>query len=219
VKRVYMFLRLIVTIFILTISQAIASTDREISESLKCASKLPYFEKKYNIPKHTLYSIALKESGKLHSTRKFHIVWPWAVNLEGQSHFFNTKREAINFVKQQIIDGKENIDIGCMQINIKHHIDAFLTLEEGFDPTINIDYGAKFLKSKYDQLKNWRKAISHYHSATEKLGTKYQQDVVKIASNMHNYHNNLKAYSIRDYITHTTKSRSRIFSPMMVPVH
>jgi hypothetical protein len=34
-------------------------------------------------------------------------------------------------------EGVRSIDIGCMQINLVHHPDAFGSLEAGFDPITN----------------------------------------------------------------------------------
>jgi len=176
------------------IPNSFALVDREVAESLKCSRMFSYFERKLLIPLDTLHSIALKESGKSHSKHKIRIVWPWTVNVEGKGYFFDSKLDAISFVKRQIFEGKTSIDIGCMQINLKHHPEAFLSLEHAFDPRKNIAYGATFLKSKYEQLGCWHKAIAHYHSATHDLGFKYKEDVVKIASNMDSYKNSLRNY-------------------------
>ncbi len=172
-----------------------ANMDAEIAESHKCSKMFPYFEKTHQIPPDTLYSISLKESGKKHTEHKIMVVWPWTVNVEGKGYHFNTKREAIFFVRKQIIQGKENIDVGCMQINLKHHLKAFNSLNQAFDPEQNVAYGAKFLKAKYDQLGSWHKAIAYYHSATHDLGYKYKQDVIKIANNMDLYKNSVNMYS------------------------
>lgn len=184
------------TIIAIFLSYYITSViaDSEIVESSKCSKLFPYFEKEHNIPADTLHSIALKESGKAHKSHKIRVVWPWAVNVAGKSYYFNTKKEAVTFVKKQIIRGNENIDVGCMQINLKHHLEAFNSIDQAFDPQKNVSYGAKFLRSKYDQLHNWHKAIAHYHSATYSLGNKYKQDVVKIANNMALYKASLSNY-------------------------
>jgi hypothetical protein len=156
--------------------------DAEFAESHKCSRMFPYFEKTHQIPPDTLHSIALKESGKKHTEYKIRVVWPWTVNVEGKGYHFNTKREAIFFVRKQIIQGKENIDVGCMQINLKHHLAAFNSLNQAFDPEQNVAYGAKFLKEKYDQLGSWHKAIAYYHSATHGLGSKL--DINKMLSRL-----------------------------------
>ncbi|WP_341747975.1 lytic transglycosylase domain-containing protein [Candidatus Tisiphia endosymbiont of Dascillus cervinus] len=187
----------------LYVNVAYANIDVEIAESHKCSRMFPYFEKVHKIPPNTLHSIALKESGKKHTEYKIKVVWPWTVNVEGKGYYFNTKKEATSFVKKQIIQGKENIDVGCMQINLKHHLNAFNSLNQAFDPKKNVAYAAKFLKAKYDQLGSWHKAIAHYHSATHEFGSKYKQDVIKIANNMDLYKNSINMYSGYNYYNNT----------------
>jgi hypothetical protein len=97
-----------------------------------------------------------------------------------------------------------------MQINLKHHPDAFKSIEHAFDPVSNITYGAEFLKKKYAQLGNWLQAIAHYHSATHELGSKYKESVVKIANNMNEYKYSLKAYSYPHYYNHPPPSVSKV---------
>ncbi|WP_375318590.1 lytic transglycosylase domain-containing protein [Candidatus Tisiphia endosymbiont of Oplodontha viridula] len=186
---------LVLYLFCLFPLYSYANMDAEIAESHKCSRMFPYFEKTHQIPPDTLHSIALKESGKKHTGYNIRVVWPWTVNVEGKGYYFNTKKEAIFFVKKQIIYGKENIDVGCMQINLKHHFNAFNSLNQAFDPEQNVAYGAKFLKEKYNQLGSWHKAIAYYHSATHELGSRYKQDVLKIANNMDLYKNSVNMYS------------------------
>jgi hypothetical protein len=176
--------RTIICIFLITCSYSVLAYDQELSESSKCVSVFGYFESKYKIPKNLLHSISLMETGKRHSDKDMVMVWPWSVNVEGTGHHFSTKNEAVQFVKRQIQNGKQSIDVGCMQINLKHHPDAFINVEEAFDPRANVNYGASFLRSKYEQSADWHKAIAHYHSATESLGQKYHQGVLKIAANI-----------------------------------
>jgi soluble lytic murein transglycosylase-like protein len=163
---------------------ATSYADYELNESMKCLTLFRHYEYKHRIPGDTLYSISLNETGKLHSEKKIKLVWPWTANIEGKGYFFDSKREAVAFVRGEMLKGKESIDVGCMQINLKHHPDAFRNLEQAFDPAANIAYGASFLRSKYDALKDWHKAIAHYHSATEVLGEKYKNNIIKTASNI-----------------------------------
>ncbi len=193
--------------FCLFISSSYAGVDQEIAASHKCSNLFPYFERKFSIPSNTLHSIALKESGKKHTKHNLVLVWPWAVNVEGKGYYFNTKREAITFVKRQIMQGKEDIDVGCMQISLKHHLEAFDSLGEAFNPATNVEYGAKFLRSKYEKLGSWHKAIAHYHSATDSLGLQYKQAVIRIANNINNYKNSLiKHSSNSDYAAYQVAS-------------
>ncbi|MEY3197500.1 MAG: hypothetical protein RLZZ59_871 [Pseudomonadota bacterium] len=164
-----------------------AKIDMDVAQSSRCVKFFRHFEKRFQIPTDTLYSISLHETGKIHSDKKLKLSWPWSVNVEGRGYHFDTKRDAVRFVREQLADGKESIDVGCMQINLKHHPKAFKSLDYAFDPKHNIAYGATFLKSKYEQFGDWSKAIANYHSATPHLGEKYKAGVLKIAENIDNY--------------------------------
>ena len=59
--------------------------------------------------------------------------------------FFPTREAAIAEVRQLRADGMRLIDVGCMQINLHHHPNAFASLEEAFDPLSNARYAAQFL--------------------------------------------------------------------------
>src|SRR4030095_4631257 len=65
-----------------------------------------------------------------------------------------------------------------MQINLKHHPEAFASLEDAFDPAINVAYGADFLKSLHDQANGWMAAARRYHSATPEKGQAYGELVL-----------------------------------------
>ena len=164
-----------------------AALDKEMAQSARCVGYFRHFETRLKIPQDTLYSISLQETGKIHSDKKVKIAWPWTVNVEGKGYYFDSKKEAVIFVRDQMQAGKESIDVGCMQVNLKHHPEAFRSLDHAFDPKSNILYGAKFLVAKYEQLGNWAKAVAHYHSATPHLGEKYKDSVVKIAQNIDHY--------------------------------
>ncbi len=65
-----------------------------------------------------------------------------------------------------------------MQINLKHHPDAFASLEDAFDPATNVAYGADFLKALHDQANGWLAAARRYHSATPEKGQAYGELVL-----------------------------------------
>ena len=117
-----------------------AKTDPEMLESQKCSNIFSYFEKRHKIPKDTLYSISLQETQKPHSKHRLGLTWPWAVtvNPSGKGYHFKNKTEAIKFAKAQLASGKGSIDVGCMQINLKYHPDAFTSVEQAFSPRRNL---------------------------------------------------------------------------------
>lgn len=166
---------------------AYALSDLEFKESKKCSIHFSYFEKKYNIPKDTLYSISLQETKKKHKKLNIQLVWPWTVNVAGVGYHFDTKDEAIKFTQKKQEEGINSIDVGCMQINLKHHPDAFTSLEQAFSPRRNVAYGAKHLKEKYNANGNWEKAIGHYHSYDKSRSRKYYQNVSLHADTMEDY--------------------------------
>jgi soluble lytic murein transglycosylase-like protein len=202
VNKFIFFIRMKRTLKILTLMSLIFSSisvfagiDREIQESKKCSSMFSYFENRYNLPKDILHSISLQETGKSHSRHKIGVVWPWTINVEGKGFHFKTKKEAIRFVKDQMAEGKSSIDVGCMQINLKYHPDAFTSLDQAFSPRQNIAYAAELLKDHYSRHGNWDKAIGQYHSGTEDRAKIYQASVSKISSKMAVYKQDLKRYS------------------------
>ena len=160
------------------------SYDRELNEARKCINLYHKFEQQMKLPEDTLYAIGLHETSKIHSTLKTQIAWPWTVNFKGKSHYFNSKKEAKDFVKDKIRAGETNMDVGCMQVNLKHHPKAFSSTDQAFTPRYNIAYAANFLVKKYNSLGSWGGAISHYHSSAPKKGARYKGKVLKIAKNM-----------------------------------
>jgi len=136
-------------------------------------------EKRYGIPTGLLQAIGLVESGRRDETTGKRESWPWAINAEGESHFFDTKEQAVGWVRQAQNRGIRSIDVGCGQINLVHHPTAFSTMEKAFDPTANADYAARFLKELRDTSAagNWMTAVGFYHSQTPELAEPYRRQV------------------------------------------
>lgn len=210
-KKIINIFSLLILIFLPI--KTFALSDHDMIESKKCSSLFPYFERKYELPEDYLHSIAMQESGKKHPKHDLRMVWPWTVNSEGKGYYFSSMQEAIKFTRQEIASGKTSIDVGCMQISLKHHPKAFSSLEQAFSPRENISYGAQFLRKKYEALGSWDKAIGHYHSANQERGVKYSAKVYKIASNMQQYKALLRSY----YKSSTSfVSSERLKTPIML---
>jgi hypothetical protein len=187
-------------------SMSAFAADREIMESKKCSSMFSYFENRYNLPKDILHSISLQETRKPHSRHQIGVVWPWTINVEGKGFHFRTKKDAIRFVKDQLKEGKTSIDIGCMQINLKYHPDAFTSLDQAFSPRRNIAYAAQLLQSHYKRLRSWDKAVGQYHSSTHDRASNYQASVNRINNKMVTYKQDLNRY------THERNYRESLYS-------
>ena len=129
------------------------------------------------IPDHLLAAIAHVESGRRDPQTGRFVPWPWTINAEGQGFFFESKVEAIAAVRDLQSRGVRSIDVGCMQVNLMHHPNAFSSLEQAFDPPANAAYAARFLMQLHDQAGDWTRATGMYHSATPELGADYARQV------------------------------------------
>lgn len=150
---------------------------KTVPDGQVCLHHIAKAEKASRIPKGLLAAIGLTESGRTLKGGK-RAVWPWTVNAAGEGHFFKSKEDAIAFVEGKLADGVESIDVGCMQINLKHHPDAFASLEDAFDPSTNTAYAAEFLTSLHGELRGWLPAARRYHSATPEKGEAYGEKVL-----------------------------------------
>ncbi|MBW8310234.1 MAG: lytic transglycosylase domain-containing protein [Candidatus Paracaedibacteraceae bacterium] len=142
-----------------------------------CEAYIHRYEQQHGIPHNLLRAISRIESGRKINGQGV-VAWPWTINANGKPYVFNTKIEAIAKVKELRAQGITSIDVGCMQINLKHHPNAFPSLEAAFDPPTNINYGARFLKEKMDTQGNWQKAVAHYHSASAVYNQPYKNKVM-----------------------------------------
>ena len=138
-------------------------------DALVCMEATQKLEKEYQIKEHLLTTISSVETGRWDAKRQQTLAWPWTVNAQGKGTFFRTKAEAVREVKRLQRAGVKSIDVGCMQINLAYHPDAFKSVEEAFDPQKNVEYSAKFLTKLYKRKGNdWIKAAMAYHSSAPK---------------------------------------------------
>lgn len=149
------------------------ATDPLVEGARQCTQYFPVEERKNNIPTHLLAAIATTESGRWHDGLGMSVPWPWTVNVEGKGYYYSSKAEAIANVQQFMAQGYKSIDVGCMQVNLKHHPKAFTDLNQAFDPAANVNYAARFLRDNYATLGDWIKATAAYHSRTPVHGQRY----------------------------------------------
>lgn len=150
-----------------------APTDKLIDGARLCTRSLPRFEREYGIPVHLLSAIASTESGRYHQGLKIALPWPWTINAEGKGYYYDSKAEAVAAAKKFRAAGIRSMDVGCMQVNLLHHANAFASLEDAFEPDKNIAYGASFLRGLYEEMRSWKSAASAYHSRTPSFGAQY----------------------------------------------
>ena len=110
-----------------------------------CERAVLHEERAQRIPSHLLHAISIAESGRWNKARKENVAWPWTVTSGGKGRYYPNKIAAIRAVQRLQRQRVRNIDVGCMQVNLKYHPKAFKSLDEAFDPTANARYAGRFL--------------------------------------------------------------------------
>ncbi|TDL74203.1 lytic transglycosylase domain-containing protein [Palleronia sediminis] len=125
------------------------------------------------VPVDVLLAITLTETGRRHEGR--FAPWPWTVNAAGEGRWFATRHEAEAFVAKRRAQGIDSIDIGCFQINLRWHGEAFATPDAMFDPVENARYAAAFLGRLHAETGDWTRAAGAFHSRTEIHAARYRR--------------------------------------------
>jgi hypothetical protein len=127
-----------------------------------CIREILAAQTRHGIPDNLLLAIGLQEAG---TRRNGHFtVWPYAVNAAGEGRLFDSRNAALDWIAERQARGIRSIDVGCMQINMRWHPDAFDSPAQGFDPRVNVDYAARFLKRLHRRTGSWMQAAGSYHS-------------------------------------------------------
>ncbi len=145
-----------------------------------CQVAVDKAEKEYQIKENLLQTIASVESGRYNSAAGKRVAWPWTVHANGKGRYYQTKAEAVAAVQALQSRGVTNIDVGCMQVNLKYHGQAFKSLDEALDPEKNAAYSAQFLQKLYQRNRqDWKKTAMHYHSKNWRKGVNYKNRLEK----------------------------------------
>ncbi len=143
-----------------------------------CAAAAAAAEHRHGIPAGLLNAIGRVESGRRDPASGRMEAWPWAINAEGRGQLFDAAATALSGTRALQAGGTASIDVGCFQVNLVHHRNAFATLEEAFDPAQNADYAGRFLSGLREKTGSWEQAVANYHSATPERGGPYRDRVL-----------------------------------------
>lgn len=135
-------------------------------------------ERRHNIPSGLLAAVAVVESGRANRAGADISAWPWTIHAEGRGRWHDEKAEAVAAVRSLKAKGVKNIDVGCMQVNLRYHPEAFDDLEGAFDPATNVEYAATFVKQLFAETRSWSRAISFYHNREPKRANAYRRKVM-----------------------------------------
>ena len=147
-------------------------------QSELCTVALRQAEQHYHLPPGLLLSIARAESGRPVTSLTDIRPWPWTIDADGTGLFLDSKAAAVAWMRQQA-PRHRFIDIGCMQVDLHYHPNAFGSLEDAFDPAANSDYAARLLVDLYrgEAAGSWDIAVGLYHSHTSLLAAEYRDHV------------------------------------------
>ncbi len=130
-----------------------------------------------NLPAGLLDAIAVVESGRINARTGIARPWPWTIDANGTGYMYASEQAAIQAAAAFQAAGITSLDIGCLQVNLLQHPNAFQSLAAGFDPAENASYAARFLSTLYAKFGNWPAAVAAYHSQTPAYGGPYQAKV------------------------------------------
>jgi hypothetical protein len=145
--------------------------------ALACERAAATAEQAHGLPAGILAAIGRVESGMRDATGQAR-PWPWTIDAEGAGTHLPTREAAIATVADLQRGGMRSIDVGCFQVNLQQHPNAFPTLADAFDPAANADYAARFLASLEQRSGNWADAVMQYHSAEPTRGIPYRDRVL-----------------------------------------
>ncbi|MCF6231105.1 MAG: transglycosylase SLT domain-containing protein [Gammaproteobacteria bacterium] len=124
------------------------------------------------VPPHLLYAVAATESSRAGYAHP----WPWTANIAGKAYYFNSRPELYKKLYRYLKSGKNNFDVGLMQINWRFNSALFAkNLWRATDPYHNLAAGAGHLGHLYKKHGNWKAAVAYYHvghQATTKQTTR-----------------------------------------------
>lgn len=145
-----------------------------------CSAAIAVVEQETGLPPGLLGAIARVESGRGDPRTGAVVAWPWTINAEGVGSSFPTRDHAVAAVQALQSAGRGSIDVGCMQVNLRHHPQAFSSAREAFEPLANVRYAARFLAALRETSGSWPVAIGRYHSSTAGLAEGYRQRVLSL---------------------------------------
>ncbi|WP_426959790.1 transglycosylase SLT domain-containing protein [Muricoccus radiodurans] len=141
-----------------------------------CRRAIAAAEPGSGIPPGLLASIALVETGRAAPGGRPE-PWPWSWNAEGSGGAAPSKAAAVAAVGALVARGVRSVDVGCMQVNLLYHPNAFANLDQAFDPDTNVRYAIRFLNQLRANAPDWNTAIGRYHSGDTERGAAYGRRV------------------------------------------
>lgn len=121
----------------------------------------------YDLPPALLYAVALTESGQSALSEGRFRPWPWALNINGEGHYFTSRQEALQALQAALMHTNSSVDIGLMQINWRYHRAALGSAWQALDPYHNLRVAAAILRDCLNEHTNWMQTAGCYHAPND----------------------------------------------------
>ena len=151
-------------------AEAAGGAGPTVRRSAPCSDAAARASSRHGVPPELLTAmVAVESNGE-----------PWAIGVgarqpgepgprarayAGRSYIAPDARTAESWVLGLRGIGLKSLDVGCLQVNLHWHGQAFASLAQAFDPTTNVDYGARLLRQLGSQHGSWELAVAHYHAS------------------------------------------------------
>lgn len=155
----------------------------DVQQAALCTSAIVIAEQHHHLPHGLLTAISKVESGRPITGMGDVRAWPWTIEADGTGLYFESKAAALVWARQGLARGVRFMDVGCMQVDLQMHPNAFRSLEDAFDPVTNAEYAATFLQSLgVEAGGDWNIATGLYHSHTPDLAAAYRARVASVGA-------------------------------------
>lgn len=135
----------------------ISTPARADADPAACRTAIRAAEARYDLPRDLLLAMGIVESR----------LYPWALNLAGDSRMPGNIAEAELLLVNAGGEPRTDIMVGCMQIHTGWHLAAFDNQPQRLlDPATNADYAGHLLRTLYDDEQSWTRAVGRYNAGS-----------------------------------------------------
>lgn len=147
---------------------------RNAARAASCGDAARAAERHDGIPTGLLAAIGRTETGGAAG-------WNWSVNANQSTpgQRFSDLDSAIAYVRGMLGAGHRLIDVGCFQLDLFYHPDAFERWQDAFDTNANAEAAARILRGLHDRTRDWTQAVALYHSADPRRSQPYLRAVMR----------------------------------------
>lgn len=110
--------------------------------------------------------------------------WPWAMNIDGRSHYYPTKEDATKAMTEALDSGAGSIDVGLGQVNLQMNRSLLREGENPFDIDVNLRMAGDVLTYCKGRERTLPGVLGCYHRGERsgsREGQEYAAQVLSIA--------------------------------------